>query len=92
VFTQSNLACYICDHIFRNERPVLLVAHEDGDWSFLCGGEDHSGNWCNAVGMGHLLERDPSLNECSDLPDSFEAERASIGGAWIRTAMRRRID
>jgi hypothetical protein len=26
MFTESNLACYICDHVFRNDRPVLYSA------------------------------------------------------------------
>jgi hypothetical protein len=92
MFSKSNLACYICDHVFRNERPVLLVVYEDGDWSFLCGGDDHSGDWCNVVGIGHLVKRDPSLNDCADLPDNFEAERAAPGSAWIRTPINAQTD
>jgi hypothetical protein len=34
------------------------------------------------VGVGHLVDRDPSLNECAELPVGFEAERTSIGGTW----------
>ena len=30
-----------CPHIFRNERPVLLVVRDpDGYWQFMCGKDD----------------------------------------------------
>jgi hypothetical protein len=83
-FEPRNLRSYICSHVFRHERPVLLVAHEDGDWSFLCGGTDHGPDDCHIVGVGHLVDRDASLHACADLPNGFEAERQSVSEAWFR--------
>jgi hypothetical protein len=43
-----------------------------------------SGDWCSVAGIGHLLNRDPTLNDCADLPDDFEAEGAAPGSVWIQ--------
>ena len=84
-FAPDNLKTYICSHIFENSRPVLLVAHEDGDWIFSCGNYDHDEKDWKVVGVGHLTSRDETLNECSDLHNGFEAERSAAGKTWIRT-------
>lgn len=81
-----NLATYVCQHVFENTRPVLLVVHDEGDWVFMCGKRDH-GDDCRTVGVGHLRERDPTLDALSDLPLGCEAERAAVGEAWIRRSL-----
>ena len=82
-----HLGVFICGHIFRDERPVLLVIHEtDGDWQLLCGGDHDVGETPHVVGVGHLLDRDPSLQELADLPLGWEAERESADASWQRTA------
>ena len=76
---------YICSHVFDASRPVLLVSREDGDWSLMCGdGHDFDRDLPKVVGIGHLLERDPSLNDVVDLPAGFEAERPAVGEPWER--------
>lgn len=77
---------YVCIHVFEHSRPTLLVSRQDGDWCFLCG-EVHEENAKSyrVVGIGHVLEHDPSLQEVLDLASDWEAERESVGGAWIRT-------
>ena len=82
-FNNHHLAAFVCSHVFDNSDPVLLVAHEEGDWQFLCG-KEHVGETPRVVGIGHLLERDPSLRVLSDLPDGWEAERVGIDNNWIR--------
>ena len=85
-FAPPNLKTYICSHLFAKTRPILLIVHEDGDWMFMCGKGDHGGSEdCHVVGVGHLVKRDPSINECADLPDGFEAERKAVGEPWLRT-------
>ncbi len=74
-------------HVFLATRPVLMIAHDDGDWSFMCGDADHGNEDWRVVGVGHLIDRDPTLNECADLPDNFEAERASVGKPWVKTSI-----
>jgi hypothetical protein len=77
---------FICSHIFDATRPVLLVVRTDEGWSLLCGDEH---DWSvpdslRLVGIGHILERDASLQQVMDLPSGYEAERQSVGAKWIR--------
>ena len=82
---------YVCIHIFNNTKPVLFVTRDDSDWSFLCGeGHEDIAENCRVVGIGHILERDPTLLALLDLPPGWEAERKSAGDAWIRTQCRAR--
>ncbi|QDG74416.1 hypothetical protein FJ695_00185 [Labrenzia sp. PHM005] len=77
---------YVCIHVYEHKHPVKLVVHEDGDWMFLCG-ELHDDNPDNykAIGVGHLLDWDPSLSEVLDLENNYEAERTGINSKWMRT-------
>jgi hypothetical protein len=50
----------------------------------LCGGEHEAGEIPKVVGLNHLLERDPTLQELKNLPDEWEAERTSIDATWLR--------
>lgn len=80
---------FICDHIFTATRPILLVTHEeDGAWQLLCGDvHDFEVDSCRIAGIGHLLDRDPSVSEVLDLPLGHEAERSSVTGPWVRAAI-----
>lgn len=80
----SNLGVFVCPHVFEDTRPILLVVHEGNEWQCLCGKGDHDDDG-HLVGMGHLVSRDPSLDQLSDLPDGWEAERKSPADPWIRT-------
>jgi hypothetical protein len=74
----------LCPHVFQEIRPILLVARNDGDFQLLCG-EAHDGiEGAHWVHTEHVLDRDPSLREVTDLPDGWEAERANVGSPWIR--------
>lgn len=85
-FKDPQLGVYCCGHMFRRERPALLVAREDGDWQFLCGSVDHSDPLEPFhISVGVLLDVDATLNQIADLPPEWEAERAEIGGPWVRT-------
>jgi hypothetical protein len=77
---------FVCSHIFDATHPVLLVVRSAEDWSLLCG-DAHDWDEPNAlrlVGIGHILERDASLHQLLDLGVGYEAERAAVGGEWIR--------
>ena len=83
---ESHLKAYVCTHVFDGSRPVTLVSRPDGDWCFLCGGEhDDEASSYRVVGIGHLFDSDPSLEEISDLPPDWEAERDGPDGRWLRT-------
>jgi hypothetical protein len=88
-FTDPHLGVYCCGHVFRRERPVLLVAREDEEWQFLCGGPDHPDpSEPYHVGVGPLVGHDPTLHGIADLPSDWEAERGSVDAAWLRAACR----
>jgi hypothetical protein len=76
---------YVCIHVFERTRPILLVDRTDGDWCFLCG-ELHNDNASEyrVVGIGHVLENDPTLSAILDLPTDYEAERPSVSDNWTR--------
>jgi hypothetical protein len=80
----ENLAVFVCPHIFDDSRPILYVCREDGDWQFLCGHDDHDSDG-HVIGVGHLTQRDPTLNELAELKVDWEAEREHIGSKWILT-------
>lgn len=84
----AEIAAFICRHIFAESRPVLLVSHADGDWQFLCGDGHDVGELPHVVGLNHLLDRDPSLEELVDLPVNWEAERTEVGAPWHRKSSR----
>lgn len=85
-FQDKRLGVYCCAHLFRHERPVLLVVRGDGDWQFLCGNVDHDDPLePYHVSLGLLLDSDPSLHQIADLSADGEAERPEIGGSWLRT-------
>jgi hypothetical protein len=87
-FSPSNLGVIICTHVHDASRPVLLIAHGAEGWDFVCGRRDHEGaDDFHLVGVGHLIDRDPSLNECADLPLGFAAERPSVGSPWVRIGL-----
>ncbi len=78
----NNLGVIVCPHVFENTRPILYVCRSGSDWQFLCGGDDHDKNG-HLVGVGHLTERDPTLNELAELKPKWEAERSGVGGKWV---------
>jgi hypothetical protein len=79
---------YVCTHVFNGERPVLLVTRPDGDWCLLCGDEHpQDGSAYRVVGIGHLIDADPSLSEVLDLATDEEAEREAVGRDWTRSAL-----
>ncbi|MBC5765649.1 hypothetical protein H8R02_14370 [Ramlibacter sp. GTP1] len=85
-FPDRRLGVYCCGHVFRRERGVRLVSHEDGDWQFLCGDVDHvDPDEPYHVSVGVLLERDPTIDTVSDLESDWAAERTDVHARWIRT-------
>lgn len=86
--TQFHQKAYVCIHVFSHAKPVLLVSRPDADWCFLCG-EEHPDDaaYYKIVGIGHILESDPSLVELMNLGPEEEAERVALNAPWIRTKL-----
>jgi hypothetical protein len=74
----------VCGHVFREERQVkVVIHHHDGLWQLVCGEHDHPED-CHdfePVGLEHLFERQPNLNEISDLKQGWMAEHGPDG--WM---------
>lgn len=75
---------YVCFHVWAGH-PVLLVSRPGGEWCVLCGGmhADDASEY-RVAGIGHLLERDTSLEALLDLPAEWEAERVDATAPWVR--------
>lgn len=65
---------------------MLYVTRPDGDWCALCGG-DHPDDASSfrVVGIGHVIDYDPSVAEVLDLHPNQEAEREAVGEPWLRS-------
>lgn len=77
-------AVFVCSHVFNDSRPVLLVAKDGGDVMYLCGGAHGDEEPYQVVGAGHILSRDPTINDVMDLSEGWEAERSRVGAPWVR--------
>ena len=74
---------FCCPHVFSGERPVLFVVRDpDGYWQFFCGQNDEDYSKGHHIGIGHLLERDPTLESMAELKTSTVARRVSVGANW----------
>jgi hypothetical protein len=79
----EHVACIVCPHVLREERPVrLLIHHHDGTWQAMCGERDHTvdGSDCRVVGVNHLFARQADLAPLASLPREQIAEWRS--GEW----------
>jgi hypothetical protein len=73
-----------CLHVFHKQRDANLVIYDNRSHiCVLCGQDDHDGGPAYAwVGLGHLLDADPSLRDVQNLEFGFEAERTSSTAQW----------
>ncbi len=68
----------------ENALPVLLVFHDaEDDWQFLSSYEE-SASECVLVHLSHLLNRDETLHDISDLPVGWKAWRGNLSDTWTR--------
>jgi Domain of unknown function (DUF4262) len=75
-------AIFACRHVMDGA-PILFVAHDqEGDWQFLCGEGSHQPKDGLLVGLGCMVERDPSINELSKMCTGHHATRASQQAPW----------
>jgi hypothetical protein len=75
---------YICDHIFRGERAVSLIAHhEDGMWQLTCGENNHSpdGDTIRPVHIEHIVN-DKDLRDAMLRTPAGHLSQLSPDGLW----------
>lgn len=84
-FNESeNVACIVCDHIINTKRDIKYVTHdvEDGQWSFLCGEDDHEMANYKLVSLKNVIDLDLSVNDLYEMPLGYGAIRESKGMKW----------
>jgi len=82
-----NLGIYTTRQWLELEQPIVTVLHErNGDWQFLTA-EPLAEEDYILVGLEHILQRDPTLNEVFDLQYGQAADRKFIGDEWVFTAL-----
>ena len=84
----ENVGVFTTRQWLENNQPILTVIHKQhGDWQFLTA-EPFTAADCKLVGLKHLIDRDPTLNELFDLQYGEMAERNFIGDEWIIQGMK----
>ncbi|CAZ98329.1 MULTISPECIES: hypothetical protein [Zobellia] len=79
----ENKAVFTCNHVVDEKCPILYASHDtDGDWQFLCGGNDHTEENAKLISLKNAVELDNTLNELFEMPIGVGAERNGIGGKW----------
>jgi hypothetical protein len=79
----ENTACFTCRHVVRESAEILHVTHyaDDGAWQFLCAC-DHAAEDLLIVGMGEIVQIDPSVNALYEMPEGVGASRETRTGEW----------
>jgi hypothetical protein len=82
----EDVAVFTLWRILRRESPILYVTHdlEDGDWQFL-NGSDVTDEDPALVGLGEIVEIDPSVLELAGLALGWVAWRDSPQEPWQRS-------
>lgn len=88
---EANVGTIACRCVVEEGKPILFVSHAGGDWQMYCHDSNHDFDDEEAlkevmrvVHIAHLVARDPTLNQISDLPEDMGAERTEVGGRWTR--------
>jgi len=77
----KNLGVFTTKQFLDENKPIIRVTHdEDGDWQFLT--ENAALKDAKIVHLGHLIEKDKTLNELFRLDYGESAERNFIGDNW----------
>ena len=85
------LGVITCRCVVEQDAPILFVSHAGGDWQMYCHDSNHdfdsdeaTQNELCVVHVAHLVTKDPTLNDISDLAIDMGAERTQIGEPWSR--------
>ena len=79
-----NCATIVSKSIIEGDSPILYVSHDEDDhgWQFLDGTNNEIDDVA-IVGLGELLEIDPSMADLAHLEPGYHAMRSSPGLDWI---------
>lgn len=81
----KNVAAITTVNVIEKDFPIVMVIHyaDDHSWAFLCGTTDNPDDG-RVIGMGEVVEIDPTLVEIADLPPGWSAWREQVGEPWHR--------
>lgn len=81
-----NVATITVRQIVEGGAPILLVNRdsEDGGWQFLTGGNFDMDDGM-VVGLGEMVEHDPTIAHLADLAPGWQATRKRVGAPWRRS-------
>lgn len=79
-----NCATIVSKSVIEKREPILQVNHDEDDhgWQFLDNLSEALDDLC-IVGLGHILEVDPSMAELAGLKPGWQATRTHVGGEWV---------
>ena len=80
-----NCASITMRQVLEGSEPILSVTHDADDhgWQFI-GSTDANTDDGRVVGLGCIVDKDPSLLEVADLPPGWRAFRSRLGAPWQR--------
>ena len=81
----ENVATFTVRKIVEDGSPILLVTHDedDGAWQFLTADKVSTSDMM-IVGLGQMVEVDPTLTQLADLPLGWKAVRDGPDKPWKR--------
>ena len=82
---ERNVAAITTRQVLNDGFPVLRVVHyeDDHSWAFTCGTTNKSED-LKIVGMGQIVDMDPTLHSIANLAPGWSAYRESTDAQWIR--------
>lgn len=83
-FDQSpNCATIVSKSVIDKRKPILHVVHDEDDhgWQFLDNESEALEDLC-IVGLGHVLDLDPSMAELAVLEPGWQATRDDTQAPW----------
>lgn len=81
----AELRCFTTVRFVEGRSEILGVVRDtDGEWQFLDGEEADRADLITVTHAAHVIDRDPSIVECRDLPIGWEAWRDAVGEPWLR--------
>lgn len=82
----ENVAAITTRQVVKESLPILMVVHyqDDDSWAFICGTTNDTEDLM-VVGMGQVVNFDPTLYAIADLPPGWSATRETIDSEWVRT-------
>ena len=79
----ENTICFSCKHIIEEKKPILYVSHDiEGDWQFLCGGNEHTEKDAKIISLKNATDLDQTVNDLFEMPKGVGAERETINEKW----------